>query len=400
MKSSYLLSASALILLAACSPAQTPERETTPTPEASAPTEATVPFTNAMAMDTYGTLAPVFGAPAPLPETATSSIDNPEAVFADAITYAAETDSYALLIWKDGALVLEKYFEPYDASIRSEPASMHKSVLGLVTARAMQDGFIEGPEQPVSDFLTEWENDPRGEITVGQLLTMSAGLAALSYEGGETSPGARFMAGTLEDVEGTLLGLQPEEGMGPHFHYQNTFSQLLMMVVERAKGENYTDYLSAKIWQPIGAEDGYVYTFGAGGMPRGYASFLARPLDWLRLGLLIKDDGMYAGEEIISADLIDQMTAPSELNPNYGWQIWRGATFQEERYYNDEGAGFAALSSEPYLVDDIIFFDGFGGQRVIISKSEDLVIVRLGDTQLEWDDSALPNAVISALNAD
>ena len=114
---------------------------------------------------------------------------------------------------------------------------------------------------------------------------------------------------------------------------------------------------------------------------------------------MIKQDGVYDGEQIVPAEAIENMTAPSTLNPNYGWQIWRGTEFEAERYYNFEGVGFAALSSEPYLSDDLIFFDGFGGQRVYISQSEDLVIVRLGDSQTGWDDSRLPNAVIRALHA-
>ncbi|HBJ93779.1 MAG TPA: hypothetical protein DDZ43_12945, partial [Hyphomonadaceae bacterium] len=75
------------------------------------------------------------------------------------------------------------------------------------------------------------------------------------------------------------------------------------------------------------------------------------------------------------------------------------ATWQEQRFYNDEKAGFAVTQSEPYLADDLVYFDGFGGQRVITSEERDLVIVRLGNTSVVWDDAQLPNRVMRALDS-
>lgn len=383
-------------LAVACSPASEPVPEPTPTTEAVSETPV---FTNADALETYQTLGLVAGNPTPLPETGDVSIEDPEALFAEAIAYGAETESYALLVWWKGSLVLEHYYPGYSADVRSEPASMHKSVLGLVTAKAIEDGFIGSVDDPISLYIPEWQNDERGEITVLQLLNMSSGLASLSYVGGDDSQARQFMAGNL-DARATVLGMHMEEGVdGPHFHYANAVSQLLMLVVENAIGGSYADYLSAEIWQPIGAEDAYVYNFEEDGFPRGYASFLARPLDWLRLGLLVKDNGVFAGEQVISSELMAELKGPAITNENYRWQIWRGATWQEQRFYNDEKAGFAVLQSEPYLTDDLVYFDGFGGQRVITSQEQDLVIVRLGNTSVTWDDAQLPNRVMRALES-
>lgn len=392
----YLISGLALLCLSACAQSEPPgEPVEEEIPQVTPPA---IP-SNATAMDRYAPLGVVDGDTRPLIQDETALDADPESKYADAIAYAEETGSYALLIWHNGALQLEQYFAPHTQDVRSEPASMHKSVLGLVTAKALSDGLIESVDAPVSTWLPEWEDDPRGEITLRQLLTMSAGLAPLSYEGGMDAPATRFANGVDDPIE-VLLNLPFEDSDEAHFHYQNTVSQLLMLVIERALGEPYTGYLSREIWQPLGADDAYTYDFTPDGFPRGYASLLARPLDWLRLGLLIKDGGTFENEKIIPADTIEKMIAPSDLNPNYGWQIWRGAKFEAERYYNHEKSGFAALSSEPYLADDIVYFDGFGGQRVYISRSEDFVIVRLGDTQLEWDDSRLPNDVIRALRGE
>jgi hypothetical protein len=56
-------------------------------------------------------------------------------------------------------------------------------------------------------------------------------------------------------------------------------------------------------------------------------------------------------------------------------------------------------AAEPWLDPDIFFFDGFGGQRVYVSRAENLVIMRQGKPRPDWDDSALPNSVIKVLRA-
>ena len=58
---------------------------------------------------------------------------------------------------------------------------------------------------------------------------------------------------------------------------------------------------------------------------------------------------------------------------------------------------FTAKANQPFLATDMVYFDGAIARRVYISKLYGLVIVRLGDTDLSWDDSWLPNAVVSAL---
>ena len=56
-------------------------------------------------------------------------------------------------------------------------------------------------------------------------------------------------------------------------------------------------------------------------------------------------------------------------------------------------------AGEPFIADDMVYFDGAGARRVYASKSRKLVIVRLGDTDIGWDDSWLPNAVVHAIES-
>lgn len=315
--------------------------------------------------------------------------------YEDALRYAADMQSYSLLIWRDGALELEHYFPPHTPDLRPESASMHKSVVGLLTAAAIADGHITSADDRVGDYIPEWDNDERGDIKIRNVLTMSSGLEPLSSEGGLTSEAYKYIYDG-QDARTTTLGRPFKGEPGEEYHYMGVVSQLLVIILESATGQSYIDYFSERLWKPIGADDAYVWLNEEDGFPRGYSALLARASDWLRLGLLIKDEGVFDGQEIIPASLVNEATSSSTANPNYGWQIWLGVEHDEQRFYNDAKTGLNVLASEPFLVDDIIYFDGFGGQRVYISRSEDLVIVRQGEMRFDWDDAMLPNLVIKA----
>lgn len=103
-------------------------------------------------------------------------------------------------------------------------------------------------------------------------------------------------------------------------------------------------------------------------MARTYTAFLARAEDWLRLGLVVKDRGEFLGQRILPAEWIDSMTTPASTNPNYGFQLWRAHPYQARRYYNPALKGLSTAASEPIRAEDMVFFDGVGGQRIYISR--------------------------------
>lgn len=382
----------ATLLISACSDiTKAPAVDQSAGVEAPKPAKQIKPPANSDAIQTAKPLGVIKGSLSPLNTDLYTA-----AQFADAIEYAKNLDSYSLLIWHKGALRLEQYYDSFDAELRAETASMHKSVLGLLIACAIEDGFIGDVDARIGDFIEAWKDMPEGDITIRQLLTMSSGLNSLSFVGGFNSDAMKFNTGRL-DARATILGLRLNKKPGTSFSYANTSSQILALVLEAAAGQAYAEYLSQRLWQPLGADDASVWYFEENGFPRTFASLLARSRDWVKVGLLYKDQGKYRNKQIISSELIAAMTSPSKTNPNYGWHVWLGNEHQPLRHYNDLKVGIAVPVSQAFAADDIIYFDGFGGQRVYISKSQDLVIVRTGDTRMDWDDSALPNMVIESL---
>ena len=211
----------ALLVLTACS--NSAKDITAPVAKESPP--AFQPPANSAAMQTSKPLGVVKGKLSVLPKDLYPAND-----FSAAVEYADTLDSYSLLIWHKGALRLEQYYDGFDADLRAETASMHKGVLGLLIAAAIEDGFIESVDSRVGDYIKPWRSLPEGDITIRQLLTMSSGLKSLSREGGFNSQAVKFFSGKL-DARATLLGLRLEREPGTNFSYANTVSQLLALVL-------------------------------------------------------------------------------------------------------------------------------------------------------------------------
>ena len=332
--------------------------------------------------------------PAPLPRRVLSCVT--PGAFEQIDAKLAEKPDYAVVIFRDGAIVHEHYAGAFTPQTHGEPASMHKSVLALAVGQAVAQGAIKSVDAPVSTWLPEWAGDSRGRITLRNLLQMSSGLKPVPFDLSPTGKTNEFLKGS--DLERQVLDLQYKEPPGTTFEYFSQVSELIAVILERATGAPYAQFLSDSLWRPLGAGDAYVALDRPGGIPHTPASLLTKTEDWVRIGALILNDGVVNGRHLVSLAWIKDMSAPSLANPNYGFQIWRASPYRASRYYSSSDPVFTVKAAEPFIAADMLYFDGAGARRVYISKAYGLFIVRMGDADLTWDDSWLPNAVVRALN--
>jgi len=309
----------------------------------------------------------------------------------DAETLATKTRSVALLVWHRGALRYEKYWSPFDANTRTNPNSMHKTVLALAIGAAVTDGVIPSLDSKASRWLTEWQSDARRDITIEDLLRMHSGIELPRF--GTWKATKLLLGSNLPDA---VLSLGSTRAPRKYFEYNNASSQLLLMLLERATGQRYADYLSTRLWQPLGAAEAALWMDREQGMPRGFCCLFASARDWLRVGLLLDADGKVGERQLVASEWVQAMKTPSATNPNFGMHLWLGSPPEKERKYNDYSV--KAFHSEKFLADDIYYIDGFGGQRVYVVPSRELIVVRTGVSQLDWDDAPLINTIIGAVD--
>jgi CubicO group peptidase (beta-lactamase class C family) len=331
----------------------------------------------------YQPREPVRGSPGEaLPTAATPQ------VLADALAKAAEyaerKNSSALLVVHHGEVVAEHYWRGQTPDALTNSMSMAKTVVALLVGVALAEGKIGSIDEPASKYLPEWAGDGRHRITLRQLLEMASGLADAEHNDDPFSPVGRMYLGSDSRavVAGTPLAFEP----GSKFDYNSINTQALSVVLERATGRRYADYLSEKLWRPLGASDASVWLDREGGEAKTFCCLFATARDWARVGLLLLHEGQVGSRQVVPADWVRRMRTPSAREPDYGLHLWLGG--QGVRKEDRE---------EEFLADDLVYLDGKFKQRVYVIPSRDLVIVRVGEQARGWDDAFLPNAVLRGL---
>ena len=312
--------------------------------------------------------------------------------------YSNSNGGLAMLVVQDGNLIFENYAEQASVQARTESLSMMKTVTAVMVGIAIERGVINSADESIGNHLVEWKDDPRGQITFRQLLTMSSGLQHYPFgvPGGEIE---KLLYST--DINAVALGYPLAGAPGSAFLYNNVNSQLIGVAIDRALRKQglagFPAFMHENLWCPLRNGEATLWLDREGGSPHYYSGLQATARDWARLGELIRNQGKAGNRQIVASPWIDQMLKPSETNPAYGLHIWRGAAWQKVRKY-DPATPFGVTHSEPYLVPDVYFLDGFGGQRVYIIPSRGLTIVRTGEVSMAYDDPVIVNFILSPLD--
>ncbi|VWX60707.1 serine hydrolase domain-containing protein [Sphingorhabdus sp. 109] len=320
-----------------------------------------------------------------------------QAAIAQARAYSAAQKGVSLLIVRDGKVIHESYEGEADESTWTDSYSMMKSLTGLMTGIAIEKGLIGSLDDPSGKYLSEWADDPRGQISIRQLLTMQSGLRLYPF-GDPAGESMKLMFAS--DINGVALKTPLQDEPGAVFRYNNVNSQIVGAIIDRAakaKGmPGFIDMLHDDVWCPLGNGEAALWLDREGGSPHYFAGAFARAADWARIGELFRNRGKANGQRIVSPEWVDAMTSPSAKNAAYGLHIWLGKAWQRQRRYSQESQ-VSVLHSARYLADDVVFFDGFGGQRVYVIPSSKLTIVRTGFANFNYDDAMIVNLLLAAL---
>ena len=328
---------------------------------------------------------------------------DPEAIAA-ASGYAMERETQAFMIYHRGKIRHAEFMEGFHESSPISSHSWVKTLHGIVAGFALADGDIESLDDPVENYIQEWKGDPRGQITVRQVLHNTTGLELPFGERGQGpqpySKSMQLVEGT--DIFGTVLSFELVDEPGKTFAHNNPNTQLAGMIIHRATGKNFAHYLGEKLWRPMGAQRGAMRLDGLEGNVISYCCFLSAPADWMRVAhLLMKDGRLPDGTQLLPDGWVDEMLTGSEPNPNYGFQIWTDTVHMERRpYYPSMPPNFANYHSEPFATDDLFYLDGGGKVRVWISPGLELIVLRMGyppPRDKGFDEAFIPNMIIRGI---
>lgn len=343
----------------------------------------------------YWPEATIEGVPGPFAEPATEEhLAQFEVALDDMASWAEMHKSYALIVVHRGKLLLEQYWDETDPEALTNGRALTRSVTPMVLGFAVADGALS-LNDPIGTYIPEWRDDPRGDILVLHLAQNASGLEVAEQMGLDQILGNKDLCLVYcGDVIRAALSYGQAAPPGSRFDVAQENMQLLALVIERATGTPIQDLLSERLWQRIGASDAAFQLDRPDGAARVMCCMRALPRDWARLGLLLLNDGKWQGEQVLPEGWVEAMSSPSPTNPNFGIGLWIGSPYTPMRTYFQDKPGVVP-QSEPFLAKDVVFMEGGGFRTVYVVPSEDLMIMRLGHFDNDWDHAYLVNTFLS-----
>jgi CubicO group peptidase (beta-lactamase class C family) len=280
-------------------------------------------------------------------------------------------DTRAIVVVQDGRIVAEQYAPGFDRNSRLLGWSASKSIAATLVGLLVDDGVLKlDAPAPVPEW--QGEGDPRRQITLRQLLTMSSGLRFQeSYEPGTDSIRMLFSA---PDMGALAASLPLDKAPGSAWSYSSGTTNILSGIVSRATGSSLdavTAFARKRLFEPTGMTS-IVIEPDEAGVPVGSSYAYATARDWARFGLLYLHNGLAGKKRLLSQSWVDFVRTPASAAPRafYGGQFW----LNQGDLDGDKRRMFKDLPSDTYMAM------GHNHQIVAIIPSLDVVIVRLGWT--------------------
>ncbi|HSL51020.1 MAG TPA: serine hydrolase [Candidatus Deferrimicrobiaceae bacterium] len=251
--------------------------------------------------------------------------------------YLARHPATGLLIARGDTILVERYQYARRDTHRFTSWSMAKTITAMLVGIAIDEGRIRSIDDHPDAYVPELAGTEYGRTPIRDLLTMSSGVKFIEDYSGRDD--AALLVWNTFQGEGpggpaAVVGFnQRLRRSGTRFSYASSETQVLGLVLRAAVGRPLADYLSDRIWRPMGAEADASWLIDNAGMESAYCCVNAVLRDYARLGLLLAHDGRLGGRQIIpSAWIHAATTVPADswhLKPyaatrhfGYGYQTW------------------------------------------------------------------------------
>ena len=281
-----------------------------------------------------------------------------------------EFNTQAAILIQGNYIIAEYYGEGYDKSSLVTSWSVAKSFTSTLIGIAIDEGYINSINDPITNYLTEWKGKDQDNILLKHLLAMQSGM--------DDHP----LAGVVFSTNMVKYSLDRDVLRPPEtaFSYSNEDSMLLGEILENATGFSVQDYADKKLFNILEIEDKW-WTDQAGNTVT-YAGLDMNPRDFAKFGLMVAQDGKWENKEVVSSEWLETATNNyNDLAP-YGFQWWTSNS-PDEKEYN--------------------FFSakGLDGQLIYVWPEIDLVFVRFTKYQHVGDkESSIVNFPTSYQNTE
>ncbi|MCS7072986.1 MAG: serine hydrolase [Bacteroidia bacterium] len=300
------------------------------------------------------------GEPIPFPESKQAILPPPEewAIQTKAkpgITvekFLRKTGTIALLILKNDTLVYEKYFFGNKRESIVTSFSISKSILSVLAGIAIDKGILH-LDEPIGNYLPEFQRYETKDVTVRHLLQMTSGLDFQENYYNPLGDAPKFYYG--KNLRKRVAKLKQKYPPGTQFRYKSCDPVILGWILEKVTGKTVSEQLE-ELWKQANMQYPASWSLDQkDGSEKMFCGINARPIDFLRLGQILVHRGQWQQKQLLPAAWIDSCLVrdTSQASPLFYQYYW-------------------------YLMPNSLDYtaEGFLGQNLYISPQTNTVIVR------------------------
>lgn len=229
-------------------------------------------------------------------------------------------------VYHKGEVKVKFAVPPYTTEDKQHNYSLSKTFTSSAVGMLVDDGVLSVEDKVTdifSDKMPDTISENLSEMRVKHLLSMNTGHESCVLE----------KIKNADDMVSAFFAQEVQHKPGTHFAYNSAASYILSVIVHRYTGMSLFDFLSIRLFEPLGIEGVYWNTY-ADGNSNGGIGLHASIDDLTKLGVLYLNGGVYNGKRILSEEWVKEATSAisdnsGNGNPDwcagYGYQIWRNA---------------------------------------------------------------------------
>jgi CubicO group peptidase (beta-lactamase class C family) len=293
--------------------------------------------------------------------------------------FLEESKTTAFIIIRNDTILYERYFNGHDRNTYCKSFSASKVFLSALIGIAIEEGLIQSVNDPVMKYLPGIKDKRFAALTINNCLALTSGIRTNNKQVFPWNDKVRIYY--TRDLRKLASGIDYLKEPGKEFFVEEFSPVLLGLILEKATGRSVSDYLEEKIWKPLGMEHNALWVTDRknNGFEAANSGLTGLATDFARFGRLYLNNGNWNGKNLIPEEWIRATTDPDTTSISF----YKGIKYYEGRdvYYNSMWWGLRK--------DGTVYeysANGHFGQRIYISPSKNVVVVRFGSKtgKVDW----------------
>lgn len=288
---------------------------------------------------------------------------------------------HSVLLVKNNQIVIEEYFKDHSATKQHDLRSVTKSIRSLLLGIAIDKGFIDSVDDPISKYLkqpvpTKNLDERKAQITIRHLITMSTGLDCNDWD--KDSKGQEDRVYRKKDWVQYTLNLPMINEPGTVSNYCSMGVLLLAEVISKASGMPINEFAEEHLFQPLGINNvSWGHTSNKKVIASGKRLYMT-PRELAKIGQLVLNKGKWEDNRVVSEAWLEEATTPKTkiTGIDYGYLWWN----------------FPFKSNNTTFMSKLA--TGNGGQYIMVLPELEMVAIFTGGAYNSQEDK-LPFAIMT-----